>query len=143
MKKLVLWVMMFACASTAYAIKGDILKVGNSTLKISAAVDDGTRQAGWMFQEQIDPNEGMLFAFPGDQKYCMWMKNTKIPLSVAFIDAKGKVINIEDMTPMSETTHCATAPARYALEVGQGWFKKHGVRPGTRIPGVLKYAPIN
>lgn len=139
MKSLMLLVLMIGSVITAYAAKENTLYVGKATLTISTAIDGRSREIGLMFREKIGANEGMLFAFPTDEKYCMWMKNTKVPLSVAFLDAAGEIINIEHMRPETETPHCAIAPARYALEVPKGWFQLHGIRSGASIPGVLKY----
>ena len=100
---------------------------------------DDDRMRGMMHRTAMGKNEGMLFVFPVQARYCMWMKNTKIPLSVAFLDEKGKIINIEDMKPETETSHCAKRAVRYALEVPRGWFKRHGIKPGFVIPGVLSY----
>lgn len=68
----------------------------------------------------------------------MWMKNTLLPLSVAFLDDDGQIINIEDMQPETENNHCAAKPARFALEMNQGWFAAKGIKPGTRLAGVEK-----
>jgi hypothetical protein len=68
----------------------------------------------------------------------MWMKNTLVPLSVAFIDEAGKIINIEDMQPQTQDAHCAKRPARYALEMNQGWFRQKNVKPGAKIDGLPK-----
>lgn len=78
----------------------------------------------------------MLFLFPEPAVFCMWMKNTLIPLSVAFLDEDGKIINIESMQPQTEATHCTKRPAKYALEMNQGWFKSRNIRPGTMIDGL-------
>jgi uncharacterized membrane protein (UPF0127 family) len=83
----------------------------------------------------------MLFVFDEDAIHCMWMKNTLIPLSVAFIDERGAIINIADMQPHSEQSHCAARPARYALEMTQGWFTQRGIRAGARLRGMEKLAP--
>ena len=82
------------------------------------------------------PDAGMLFIFDEPQVHCMWMKNTLIPLSVAFIDDRGAIVNIEDMQPQTEDSHCAAQPVRYALEMNRGWFKARGVKPGSRLGGI-------
>jgi uncharacterized membrane protein (UPF0127 family) len=66
------------------------------------------------------------------------MKNTLLALSVAFLDASGTIINIENMAPQTEDTHCAKRPARYALEMERGWFASHGIKPGTKLGGIEK-----
>jgi uncharacterized membrane protein (UPF0127 family) len=83
----------------------------------------------------------MLFDFESTGIHCMWMKNTLLPLSVAFIDEGGAIVNIADMQPLSEDSHCAARPARYALEMKQGWFAERGIRAGTRLRGLEKVAP--
>ncbi len=89
-----------------------------------------------MFREKLAAHHGMVFLFDLRAVHCMWMKNTLIPLSVAFLDDNGVILNIEDMKPQSEVSHCAAKPARFALEMNQGWFKQRGIRAGMRIEGV-------
>jgi hypothetical protein len=93
-----------------------------------------------MHRKSLGPNAGMLFVFDEAAPHCMWMKNTYIPLSVAFLDAQGVIINIADMTPHSEQSHCATRPAVYALEMTQGWFAQRGIKAGAKLGG-LNTAP--
>ena len=71
----------------------------------------------------------------------MWMRNTYVPLSVAFIDAKGAILNVEDMEPLTENSHCALGPAKFALEMNKGWFASRGLKAGTRIGGIEKALP--
>jgi uncharacterized membrane protein (UPF0127 family) len=78
----------------------------------------------------------MLFVFDESAVHCMWMKNTLLPLSVAFLDEGGAIVNIADMQPLDESTHCAARPARYALEMTQGWFAERGIRAGQRLRGL-------
>lgn len=100
-----------------------------------------TRQFGLMHRESMPENRGMVFVFEADATHCMWMRNTLIPLSVAFLSADGSILNIADMTPLSEVSHCAAKPARFALEMNQGWFARRGLGPGDRIGGVEKLRP--
>ena len=88
-----------------------------------------------MFRKSLGQNEGMLFVFDEVTTHCMWMKNTFVPLSVAFLDASARIVNIADMTPQSEESHCASQPARYALEMRRGWFAERGIGPGFTIRG--------
>ncbi len=100
-----------------------------------------TRAQGLMHRKKLAPSAGMLFLFDESAGHCMWMKNTLIPLSVAFLDERGEIVNVEDMQPLDETTHCAAAPARFALEMNQGWFKKRGIGAGTQIQGIERLLP--
>jgi len=78
----------------------------------------------------------MLFVFERSEPLAFWMKNTYIPLSIAFIDERGRIVNIEDMAPQTEVTHWSTAPARYALEMRKAWFAERGIKPGDRVEGI-------
>ena len=112
------------------------LTAGMHVVQAEVADSFGTRMLGLMKRESLAPNHGMLFLFEADERQCMWMKNTLIPLSVGFIDAQGAIINIADMQPHSEDSHCSARPARYALEMKQGWFREKGLKPGARIGGI-------
>ncbi len=114
------------------------LNIGVHLIKAELAIRDEERAQGLMFREQLGANEGMVFRFPENRPVCMWMKNTFVPLSVAFIDETGKIINIEDMQPQTQDAHCAKRPARYALEMNQGWFRQKSVKPGAKIDGLPK-----
>ena len=112
------------------------LSAGMYLIRAEVAADFGSRAQGLMYRKEMPSNAGMLFVFeqPGEQ--CMWMKNTLIPLSVAFMDDDGRIINIENMAPQTLDSHCARRPARYALEMNGGWFATRGIKPGTRIGGI-------
>jgi len=94
------------------------------------------RSQGLMFRRNMAANQGMVFVFPSADRHCMWMRNTLLPLSVAFMDAQGKILNIENMQAQTETNHCAMSPARFALEMNLGWFDKKGLKPGQTIGGI-------
>jgi uncharacterized membrane protein (UPF0127 family) len=94
-----------------------------------------------MFRKSLGANSGMLFVFPDVAPHCMWMKNTLVPLSVAFMDEQGTIVSIHDMKPHDETSHCAAKPARFALEMNQGWFAQKGIKAGARISGLDKAPP--
>lgn len=111
------------------------LQAGIHLIKAEVAADFATRARGLMFRERLGPGEGMLFVFQDKSPQCFWMRNTLIPLSIAFIDDDGTVVNVEDMKPKTEDSHCAARPVRYALEMEQGWFGKRGVGPGFRLGG--------
>ena len=112
------------------------LNAGMHLIRAEVAADFNTRARGLMFRASMPQNAGMLFIFDEAGAQCMWMKNTLIPLSVAFIDEKGAITNVEDMKPQTEDSHCASRPARYALEMNRGWFAAHGIKPGSRIGGI-------
>ena len=112
------------------------LNAGMYLIRAEVAADSGSRSRGLMHREALAPNAGMLFVFDQPAIHCMWMKNTLIPLSVAFLDESGVIANIADMTPHSEQAHCAARPARYALEMNRGWFAAKGIRPGMRLGGI-------
>jgi uncharacterized membrane protein (UPF0127 family) len=112
------------------------LTAGMHIIRAEVAADFGTRAQGLMFRKSLERNAGMLFIFDESAVHCMWMKNTYIPLSVAFIDEEGAIVNIADMQPHSERSHCAAKPARYALEMTQGWFAERGIKPGTKLRGL-------
>ena len=112
------------------------LEVGKHRVEVEVAADEQTKRLGLMYRSRLPSGQGMLFVYPSSIRICMWMKNTLIPLSVAFLDEEGRILNIEDMTPLSEENHCSVKPARYALEMNQGWFAEHGVKAGDQIKGV-------
>jgi uncharacterized membrane protein (UPF0127 family) len=114
------------------------LRAGMHLIRAEVAADYSTRGRGLMFRKSLAPNGGMLFIFDAAAIHCMWMKNTYIPLSVAFVDAQGAIINIADMQPHSEQSHCAARPALYALEMTQGWFAERGVKAGIKLGGLDK-----
>jgi uncharacterized membrane protein (UPF0127 family) len=117
------------------------LSAGMHLIRAEVAADMSIRSRGLMFRKSLAPNAGMVFVFDEASLHCMWMKNTLIPLSVAFLDDNGTIINIENMAPQTEDTHCAARPARYALEMDRGWFAARGIKPGTKLGGMEKLRP--
>jgi len=112
------------------------LNAGMHLIRAEVVSDPGTRAQGLMYRKSMAQNAGMLFIFDEAAVHCMWMKNTLIPLSVAFIDDRGAIVNVEDMEPQTEASHCAAQPVRYALEMNLGWFAARGVKPGSRLGGI-------
>jgi uncharacterized protein len=104
---------------------------------IRAQVASGTNvYTGLMWRREMPQHEGMLFVYDQPQRQCFWMKNTLIPLSIAFIADDGSIVNLRDMEPGDVTTsHCSDKPVRYALEMNQGWFAKKGIKPGFKLTG--------
>lgn len=117
------------------------LSLNGQRLTVEVASTEPTRMQGLMHRRILPESRGMLFVFPEQGLHGMWMMNTYIPLSVAFLDEGGVIINIADMEPHTRTTHAATRPARYALEVNRGWFATHGVTPGMRVEGIERAPP--
>jgi uncharacterized protein len=117
------------------------LSAGIHVIQAEVAVESAEREKGLMFRKALGPNQGMVFLFDSPERQCMWMRNTLIPLSVAFIDRDGKIINVEEMAAQTDDNHCAAKPALYALEMNKAWFAKHGIAPGTRISGLPKQTP--
>lgn len=114
------------------------LTAGMYVIKAEVAANEAAREQGLMFRQHMAQNEGMVFLFGAPAGVCMWMKNTLIPLSVAFMDADGKIVNIEDMKPQTLESHCAKRPVYYALEMNEGWFKQRNIKPGSTIAGLPK-----
>lgn len=112
------------------------LTAGMYLIQAEVAITEAQREQGLMFREQMGPNQGMVFLFDAPAGVCMWMKNTILPLSVAFIDAQHRIVNIEDMKAQTTTSHCAIKPALYALEMNLGWFKQKNIKPGMTIEGL-------
>nr|WP_242508626.1 DUF192 domain-containing protein [Rhodocyclus purpureus] len=122
----------------ATAVEFSRLELSASFHRIEAevAADQPSRMQGLMQRRALATNQGMLFVFPQRARHCMWMRNTLLPLSVAFLDEEGRILNIEEMAPQTENSHCAAGPARFALEMNSGWFAARGIAPGARIAGV-------
>lgn len=114
------------------------LGAGMHIINAEVAHTMDTRTQGLMFRKTLPGNEGMLFVFTEEERHCMWMRNTYVPLSVAFIDAGGKIVSIHDMEPLTENSHCAAAPSRFALEMSKGWFKSRGIAAGASLRGLEK-----
>jgi uncharacterized membrane protein (UPF0127 family) len=96
---------------------------------------DASRMRGLMHREELPQGEGMLFMFPWPDQQSFWMRDTHIPLDVAFADMRGKILNIETGTPLSERRMISQGPAMYVLEVPKGWFAFRGLEPGS----ILKF----
>ena len=114
------------------------VKVGPHALRVEVARSDPQRAKGLMHREKLGRNDGMLFIFDDPGYHSMWMMNTLIPLSVAFLDRDGVILNIEDMEPHTTVPHAATGPAMYAVETNKGWFAERKIKPGDRVTGLPK-----
>ena len=134
--RLSLSIALLSCASMAQAQTRSLqLSAGMHLIQAEVAATEAQREQGLMYREKMAANAGMVFVFDNPSTQCMWMKNTPLPLSVAFIDASGKIVNIEDMQPHTLDSHCSTktVPVRYALEMHLGWFKQKNIKPGMSI----------
>src|SRR6202165_5246665 len=123
-------------ATADVTFKTTRIKVGNHSLNVEVAATDPQRSQGLMYREKLGKEDGMLFLFDEPSYHSMWMKNTLIPLSVAFVDGEGRILNILDMEPQTLDTHTAAGPARYAIETNKGWFAQRKVKPGDRVTGL-------
>ncbi|WP_019023040.1 DUF192 domain-containing protein [Thioalkalivibrio sp. ALE23] len=110
------------------------LEVGDRTLTVELAASPESQRRGLMHRQSLPDDHGMLFLWDNAGPRAMWMKNTLIPLDVAFIDAEGVITNIETMQPETTRQHESAGPVPYALEVHAGWFEEHGIEAGERIP---------
>jgi hypothetical protein len=111
------------------------LNAGMHIIQAELAQTPAQRSIGLMHRPTMGANEGMLFVFEQPSPQCFWMKNTLLPLSIAFLADDGTVVNIEDMKPQSLDSHCSGKPVRFALEMNVGWFAKRGIKPGSKLSG--------
>ena len=136
-----LLVALLCAATTASAQDGPqklpaiTLNAGMHLIRAEVAQTPEQRSTGLMFRQAMGQNEGMLFAFEDAGQQCFWMKNTLIPLSIAFLADDGSVVNVDDMAPQTLDGHCSARPVRFVLEMNQGWFAKHGIKPGFKLRG--------
>ncbi|MCU7370133.1 DUF192 domain-containing protein [Paucibacter sp. O1-1] len=111
------------------------LTAGMHLIQAEVAQTQEQRAIGLMHRPSMPTNAGMLFVFEEAGVQCFWMKNTLLPLSIAFVADDGSIVNIAEMQAMSEASHCSAKPVRYALEMNQGWFAKRGIKAGTKLKG--------
>lgn len=112
------------------------LSAGMHNIRAEVARTPLQTQTGMMWRREMAQHEGMLFVFDALERRCFWMKNTLLPLSIAFIADDGRIVSLADMQPQSEESHCSAEPVRFALEMNQGWFAKRGIKPGFKLKGV-------
>ena len=117
------------------------LSAGMHRIEAEVASNNAERATGLMNRPSMPIHRGMLFVFPEVGVQCFWMKNTLIPLSIAFLDDAGRIVQIADMQPQSLDNHCSAKPVRFALEMNVGWFKRRGLEAGGRIYGLDKAPP--
>ena len=130
--------LLFACGLRAEELPTVNLRIGDHKLVAEVAATNPTRTKGLMYRFSLQPDHGMLFVFDAPQPLAFWMRNTYIPLSIAFIGADGRILNIEDMAPRTDDTHPSKGPALYTLEMKKGWFAERNIRAGDRVDGLEK-----
>jgi uncharacterized protein len=109
------------------------VKAGMFVVTAEVAKEPAERSMGLMFRQTMEPDHGMLFVFDRSDIHCFWMRNTLLPLSIAWLAEDGTIVSLADMTPKSENNNCPTGTAKYALEMNQGWFKKKGLKVGSKL----------
>jgi uncharacterized protein len=126
-----------AAETSAFGLRIAGLKISNVPLTAEIADTPQASENGLMFRESLADDRGMLFIFERPRKAQFWMRNTKIPLSIAYIDSAGSILEIKSMKPLDETVVPSSSDhVAYALEVNQGWFSRHGIAPGAKIDGI-------
>jgi len=111
------------------------LGAGMHNIRAELAITPEQRQTGLMFRRDLASHEGMLFIFEHAQPQCFWMRNTPTPLTIAFVADDGSIVNLADMKPFDEASHCSEQPVRYVLEMNQGWFAKRAIKAGFKLTG--------
>jgi uncharacterized membrane protein (UPF0127 family) len=128
-------------AATAFAQEPQMnlprvkLTTGMHVIDAQVATTPEQRETGLMFRREMPQHEGMLFVFEYPSQQCFWMKNTVLPLSVAFVSDDGTIANIDEMKPQTLDAHCSTKPVRFVLEMNRGWFSKKGIQAGAKLEG--------
>jgi uncharacterized membrane protein (UPF0127 family) len=113
------------------------LSAGMHQIDAQVAATHVQRQTGLMWRKEMPSHEGMVFVFEQPAMQCFWMMNTLLPLSAAFVDDDGSIVNLVDMKPQTTDSHCSKKPVRYVLEMNQGWFDKRGIKAGSKLAGPL------
>ena len=140
-KNLMTGLLLCSCGVVYADMPRTDLNIGLYRIEAEIAANQGDRMQGLMQRRGMASHQGMVFSFTFVDRHCMWMKNTLLPLSVGFLDETGVILNIEDMQPQTETSHCAGGPAKYALEMNQGWFAQRGLKAGMRVSGLDHLPP--
>lgn len=117
------------------------LTAGMYRIDAQVASTPTQRQIGLMQRRDMPTHEGMLFVFEQPGVQCFWMKNTPLPLTAAFVADDGTIVNLADMQPLSEDSHCSAKPVRYVLEMNQGWFAQRGLKAGSKLGGAPFQTP--
>jgi uncharacterized membrane protein (UPF0127 family) len=121
--------------SPQFGLPRTAINIGMHRIDAQVAATPEQRETGLMYRKEMPDYEGMLFAFSRPGVQCFWMKNTLIPLTAAFVADDGVIVNLADMAPQTETSHCSAQPVRYVLEMNQGWFEQRHLKAGARLHG--------
>ena len=113
------------------------LSAGMYQIDAQVAQTPEQRQIGLMFRKEMPQTEGMIFVFEQPATQCFWMRNTLLPLTAAFVADDGRIVNLADMKPQTDDSHCSEEPVRFVLEMNQGWFAKRGLKAGFKLNGPL------
>lgn len=134
-----LFLLMGTCAaqSPQTELPRTVLSIGIHQIQTQVARTPEQHATGLMFRTEMPQQEGMLFEFTAPSQQCFWMKNTLIPLTAAFVDDDGTIVNLKDMQPQTTVSHCSAKPVRFVLEVNQGWFAKRGLKAGAKLRGAV------
>lgn len=115
------------------------LTIGKETIQVEVATTPSSQALGLMYRKTMPESSGMLFVFQQKAGHCFWMKNTDLPIAIAFLEDDGKIINIEEMQAQTEDNHCPAKATRFALEMNAAWFSKRNIRPGKVVEGLPKF----
>ena len=140
-----LWLALGVAASSAGAqsaaeqqpqqLQAITLSAGMHNIRAELALTPEQRQKGLMYRRDLASHQGMLFVFEDATPQCFWMRNTPTPLTIAFVADDGSIVNLADMKPFDEASHCSARPVRFVLEMNQGWFAKRGIKAGFKLVG--------
>ena len=119
----------------AQRLQAITLSAGMHNIRAEVAITPEQRQKGLMYRKDLAAHEGMLFVFEAPAPQCFWMRNTPTPLTIAFLADDGSIVNLADMKPFDEASHCSAKPVRFVLEMNQGWFAKRGIKAGFKLAG--------
>jgi uncharacterized membrane protein (UPF0127 family) len=125
----------FAQGAPQTQLSRTTLNAGMHLIQVQVAQDYEQRQIGLMWRKEMPQNEGMLFVFEQPAVQCFWMRNTLLPLTAAFVSDDGTIVNLADMKPQNDDSHCSKKPVRFVLEMNQGWFAKRNIQAGFKLTG--------
>ncbi len=127
------------CVRTAVAMEMlsvQEIQIGSHTIEVEVADEIHERRLGLMHRQSMEDNHGMIFVYPKAEERSFWMKNTYIPLTIAYIGSDCSIVHLADMVPLSTKGVPSVLPAQFALEMNQGWFQKNTVKVGDRLKGI-------